>query len=97
HAVEVRRLEALRAEDADVGVTLVVAQDDNDVGRPPLGLGARGSKGDQGCKSDEEYAERFHGRIPARLPALELRRSQDEPEGAGDTRIGLGGRLEIRL
>ena len=48
-AIEVRRDEAFRAENADIGVALVVGEDDDDVGELGAGGGAGGGVGESEC------------------------------------------------
>ena len=62
-AVEVGRLDAFRAETAEVVVALVVREDDDEIGRPLRGLGAarpgpgdRRERGERGRTAVEEIA-----------------------------------------
>ena len=59
HAIEIGSLESFGAEDADVGVALVVGENDNDVWRAFLGGHRR--RGDQGRENDGEEGEQSEG------------------------------------
>jgi hypothetical protein len=68
--VEMGRLETLGAKTADIAVSLIVGENDDDIGWPVLGV-EWGARGDHGSDGEQRATVDLHHRPPGRLLIME--------------------------